>query len=174
MAEIFIGRTQELEELKLLFDKKSASLVVIRGRRRIGKSRLAKEFAKKYRFLHFTGTPPHPTTTPQNQRDEFMRQLAEQTSLPDVQADNWSKAFQLLASHTLKGRVIVLFDEISWIGSKDPDFLGQLKNAWDLKFKTNPELIFILCGSVSYWIEKNILSSAGFMGKNSILILTMF
>jgi len=63
--------------------------------------------------------------------------------------------------------VIVLFDEISWMGSKDPDFLGKLKNAWDVYFKKNPKLIFILCGSVSAWIDKNILSSTGFLGRIS-------
>lgn len=40
----FIGRTEELEHLKQLLTKKSAGLVVIRGRRRIGKSRLINEF----------------------------------------------------------------------------------------------------------------------------------
>jgi hypothetical protein len=63
--------------------------------------------------------------------------------------------------------MIVLFDEISWMGSKDPDFLGKLKNAWDLYFKKNPKLIFILCGSVSSWIDKNILSHTGFLGRIS-------
>ena len=53
----------------------------------------------------------------------------------------------------------ILFDEISWMGSKDPHFLGKLKNAWDQHFKKNPNLILILCGSASSWIEKNILSS---------------
>ena len=41
----FIGRKKELERLELLHKKNSASLVVIRGRRRIGKSRLIEEFA---------------------------------------------------------------------------------------------------------------------------------
>ena len=40
----FIGRKKELESLNLLLKKKSASIVVIRGRRRVGKSRLIKEF----------------------------------------------------------------------------------------------------------------------------------
>jgi hypothetical protein len=25
------------------------------------------------------------------------------------------------------------------MGSKDPNFLGKLKNAWDLEFKNNPQ-----------------------------------
>lgn len=63
--------------------------------------------------------------------------------------------------------MIILFDEISWMGSKDPTFLGKLKNAWDIKFKQNPDLILILCGSVSTWIEKNIIKSTGFFGRIS-------
>lgn len=52
--------------------------------------------------------------------------------------------------------MVIVLDEISWMGSKDPDFLGKLKDAWDYEFKTNPNLILILCGSVSSWIDKNI------------------
>ena len=47
----FIGREYELKLLHNLFTKKSASLVLIKGRRRIGKSRLAEEFAKPYSLL---------------------------------------------------------------------------------------------------------------------------
>ena len=54
------------------------------------------------------------------------------------------------------------------MGSQDPDFLGQLKTAWDLYFSENPDLILILCGSVSSWIEENILKSTGFVGRVSV------
>jgi hypothetical protein len=43
---VFIGRKSELERLKALYKKKSSSLVVVKGQRRIGKSRLIGEFAK--------------------------------------------------------------------------------------------------------------------------------
>lgn len=169
----FVGRGKELRALKLLERKKTASLVVVRGRRRIGKSRLIEEFGKKYRFYQFSGLPPREDiTTAQSQRDEFMRQLSAMTRLPEVTVDDWSKLFLLLANEVGQGRVIILLDEISWMGSKDPDFLGKLKNAWDLHFKKNPKLILILCGSVSVWIEKNILGHTGFMGRIS-LVLTL-
>lgn len=54
------------------------------------------------------------------------------------------------------------------MGSKDPTFLGKLKTAWDQSFKKNPELIMILCGSMSSWIERNIISSTGFLGRTSL------
>lgn len=66
--------------------------------------------------------------------------------------------FWFLAQHTNTGRVLVVLDEISWIGSKDPDFLGKLKNIWDMQLSKNPDLTIVVCGSVSGWIEGNILS----------------
>ena len=42
----FIGRKEELQTLKNLLKKRSASLIVIKGRRRIGKSRLLEEFSR--------------------------------------------------------------------------------------------------------------------------------
>lgn len=163
----FVGRDQELTDLKQLFQKKTASLVVIKGRRRIGKSRLVEEFAKKTKFYCFSALAPTDKTTDQSQRDEFARQLGEQFQIPGLKADDWGALFTLLASYTKQGRMIILLDEISWMGSKDPDFLGKFKIAWDIHFKKNPRLILILCGSVSSWINKNILSNTGFLGRIS-------
>lgn len=172
MSELsFIGREHELQALGLLLKKKTASLVVIQGRRRIGKSRLVAEFAKGHRTCFFTGLPPTLSTTEQSQRDEFSRQLSVATGLPEIKADDWSKLFDLLADKTRKGRVILFFDEISWMGSKDSDFLGKLKTTWDLHFKQNPRLILIVCGSISTWIEENILTSTGFMGRISLNLI---
>ncbi|MEN8237534.1 MAG: ATP-binding protein [Pseudomonadota bacterium] len=167
MHPSFIGRQRELASLNRLFMKKTSSLVVVQGRRRVGKSRLVEEFAKDYPFYQFVGLPPRFEATAQMQRNEFARQLNQQTGLPEVQADDWSKLFLLLAEKIKQGRMVVLFDEVSWMGSKDPDFLGKLKNAWDLHYKKNPELIFVLCGSASHWIERNILASTGFLGRIS-------
>lgn len=164
----FIGRTRELNRLKSLLKKKTASLVVIKGRRRIGKSRLVEEFARQLKgcsFYQFAGLAPKKETTAQDQRNEFANQLGTQTGFPVLHYDDWHQAFMVLAEKIKTGRVIVLLDEISWMGSKDPNFLGKLKNVWDMHYKHNAKLIFILCGSVSQWVEKNILSSTSFFGR---------
>lgn len=166
----FVGRINELDKLQSLINKKTASLVVIHGRRRIGKSRLIQEFGKKMPFYIFSGLPPTPSTTIQRQRDTFTNQMHLQ-GFPKIRADDWEDIFLLLAEKTRHGRVVVVLDEISWMGSKDPDFLGKLKNAWDLHFKNNPKLILILCGSVSSWIEKNILMSTGYVGRISLTLM---
>jgi uncharacterized protein len=164
---LFIGRQAELDELKRQAAKKIARLIVIKGRRRIGKSRLIEEFCKHYRHYVFAGLPPTNKTTKESQLDEFANQLGAAFGLPGIKADDWNTLFLLLAKQATKGRVIIVLDEISWIGSKDPDFLGKLKNAWDLHFKKNPQLILIICGSAAAWIDKNILASTGFMGRVS-------
>lgn len=46
----FVARKKELSLLNQLVSKKTANLVVITGRRRIGKSRLVGEFAKNKAF----------------------------------------------------------------------------------------------------------------------------
>lgn len=167
MKSTFIGRKHELNELNLLLNKKSASLVIIRGRRRIGKSYLAKHFGKKNNLISFAGLAPTSETTAHSQRQEFATQLTTELKAPLLAADDWTNLFQQLITSTTKGQFIILFDEISWMGEKDPLFLSKLKNAWE-KLKDNSKIILILCGSVSSWIEENILSSTGFMGRISL------
>ena len=77
-----------MERLEGLLKKRSASLIVVRGRRRIGKSRLLSEFGKEMKSFFFTGTPPSRKTTAQLQRDEFVRQLSR-AGVPGVQPDDW-------------------------------------------------------------------------------------
>lgn len=166
----FFGRKQELSRLARLKRLKKASLVVIKGRRRVGKSTLVWEFAKGKRLISLSGLPPAPGITPQKQRDEFGDQLCIQLGIPRVSFSTWSDAFRFLGSHIGNQEVIVLFDEISWMGSLDPSFLGSLKTWWDQEGCKKPGLILILCGSISTWIEKNILQSTGFVGRITLVI----
>lgn len=165
----FIGRAQERAEFRTLLERKSASLVTCQGRRRIGKSRFVAECAREAdRFLSFSGLAPREGLGSRDQLGAFAEQLASQTSLPRVQLDGWPAAFQLLESQLPKsGSVVVLLDEISWLSIGDRDFAGHLKTAWDERFSKHRGLILVLCGSVSSWIEENILNSTGFVGRCS-------
>lgn len=164
----FIGRKEEYSQLQQLLKKKTASLVVVYGRRRVGKSRLIEVFGEKLHTLMFSGLAPREGITKQSQLDEFSRQLARQLNIPFKRYLDWSNAFYDLAMHTKKEHTLILLDEITWMAIEDPDFLGQLKNIWDLHFKKNPKLILTLCGSVSAWIQKNIIMSTGFHGRISL------
>lgn len=164
----FYGRKEELARLGRLLKKKTSSLVVIKGRRRIGKSRLILEFSKDMKTFIFTGLPPTGHTTEQTQREYFVQQMERLLDIRGVRAEDWGDIFWHLAKATQSKQVLVVLDEINWMGSLDHTFLGKLKSAWDLSFKNNPKLLLILSGSMSTWIDNNILSSTGFMGRISL------
>lgn len=169
----FVGRQTELGALTSLREKRSASLIVLKGRRRIGKSRLLEEFARQYKTSYtFSGLVPRKNTTAQIQRDEFVKQFSRQFGKEPLKKEDWGDLFWELSQRIQSGPVLLILDEITWMGSKDEDFLGKLKNSWDLYFNKNDQLILALCGSASAWIEKNILSSTGFLGRES-LVLTL-
>ncbi len=164
----FFGRDNELKKLRGLLKKDSASLVIIKGRRRIGKSRLALEFGKESKkCLIFSGMPPSKNLTAQEERDDFSNQMSRALKIPQFKTEDWGDLLYYLSKETKKGRILIVLDEINWIGSTDHTFLGKLKTAWDQFFSKNPELIMILCGSLSGWIEKNILTNTGFVGRIS-------
>ena len=99
----------------------------------------------------------------------FCNQLGRQTHGDKSAAKDWFEAFSRLEEALDDtGRTVVLLDEISWMGRYDVAFAGELKQAWDNWFSTHPNTIVFLCGSVSAWIDKNILKSKAFVGRPSM------
>ena len=167
---MFIGREQELESLSLLLRKPTASMVACRGRRRIGKSTLFREFARRNRteYIVIEGLGPRKGQTNLDQLKNFGERLCAQTKGPRVYPDSWMEAFNLLGERIDDRRkTVVLLDEISWMGRHEPDFPGLLKNGWDDVLKHHDNLILVICGSVSAWIQKNLLQSTTFGGRFS-------
>lgn len=167
----FIGRQDELTLLRALKKKDKSSLVVITGRRRIGKSALVQQFAKESkRFFEFQGGAPTDTTTNARQLKIFAEQCQSHFGGAEPLLRSWTESFSHLAKEIGNKGCVVFLDELSWMGKFDADFSGKLKIAWDTKFSKIPGLILVLCGSVSAWIEKNILQSADFVGRISLTI----
>jgi AAA+ ATPase superfamily predicted ATPase len=165
----YIGRDQERVEFAQILRRKEASLVTCQGRRRIGKSRFIMECAQTADHrLEFSGLAPREGLTRADELEAFATQLAAQTRAPKLPLPDWPTAFQLLASQLpASGSVVVLLDEISWMAIGDADFAGHLKTAWDQHFSKRNGLVLVLCGSVSSWIEQNILNNTGFVGRCS-------
>lgn len=166
----FVGRESELKRLKDLAQSGRACLVVIKGRRRIGKSRLAEEFGKDKIFLSFSGLSPVKGVTAQDQRNAFAHELALKFHLPPFTFTDWSDGFAHLTRYLTAKPTVLLFDEISWMGSKDPTFVSKLKVWWDLVLQNLPSIMLILCGSISTWIDKNIINSTAFFGRVSLYL----
>ena len=167
---MFFGRESELVQLENFLTRPTAAIAVCCGRRRIGKSTLIEHATKGYPFYEFYGLSPRDGISNQNQLDHFARLLSKYFSIPLTPFSDWQEAFDMLAGLTKQGCYIIFFDEISWMGGKDKDFPGKLKGVWDTQFKKNPQFKLILCGSVSSWIQENILRNKGFVGRVSLTI----
>ena len=168
---MFIGRERELASLEALWRKSASSLVTVSGRRRIGKSTLVEMFAarSKCRFIEIEGLAPDEKMTNQRQLNNFCEHLAKVTGLPEAKADSWPKAFDALdAAIPKNAKMVVFLDEISWMGGYDSAFAAYLKNAWDMQFSKKPRLVLVVAGSVSAWIQNNILKSKAFVGRISL------
>jgi uncharacterized protein len=168
-SHIYIGREHEHAEFRQLLKKKTASLVTCQGRRRIGKSTFIRKCSEEMEHLIcIDGLAPRKGIGKAEQLESFALKLSQQSKLPSLKIESWPQAFQLLASVIPQsGRTLILLDEISWMASGDADFAGHLKSAWDQEFSRHDGLVLFLCGSVSSWIEENILNSTGFVGRCS-------
>ena len=161
----FVGRAEALAELKRLDESIGASLIVIRGRRRIGKSRLVEKYAEHKAFIKFSGLAPEEGVTAKHQRENFAYQFQEQFHSHLPSSDDWNHLFSALANQINDQPLVLLFDEITWMADNDPTFLPKLKNFWDDHAKQNPNLLFVLCSSISSWVDENILASKAFYGR---------
>lgn len=69
--KMFVGREEELAQLRELKKRKVAGIIVCCGRRRIGKSTLIEHFGERTRFLEFYGLAPREKLTNKDQLDHF-------------------------------------------------------------------------------------------------------
>jgi len=166
----FFGRTDILENLEALWGKRVSSLVTCRGRRRIGKSTLIRKFAanSNARFIKIEGLRPETDFSDEDERRTFADQLASQTEYDGHIPENWLEAFNRLSEQIDERRTVVLLDEVSWLAHYEKTFAATLKIAWDNILKGHDRLIFVICGSVSTWIRKNIIDNRAYYGRRSL------
>ena len=169
---MFVGRKELLSDLETLWRKRTSSIVACRGRRRIGKSTLIREFARRTAeaYIEIEGLAPsvEKPMTNQDELDHFVTVLDDQTGCGYRKVERWYSAFSLLDKQIDDTkRTVILLDEISWMGHCDHTFPGVLRSAWETLFHRHDKLIVVVCGSVSSWIKKNILGDTGFTGRFS-------
>ena len=168
---MFYGRNYYINLLEELLKKPLSSVVTCRGRRRVGKSTLFEEFARRNgcRFLKLEGRAPGDGVGDREQREAFGLQLAEQSPLPRLTPEDWPQAFKLLDSVLFERPewTVLLLDKISWMGGSSKTFASDLKIAWDNHLKKHDRLIMVICGSVSSWVTENFVESTGFVGRRS-------
>jgi len=168
---MFFGRQTQFEQLNRLLHKQVGSFVTCRGRRRVGKSTLIEEFARrtKARFIKLEGVKPQARYSDEHERRAFAEQLAVQTGAEDTTPSNWLNAFVRLDREIRDdGWTVVLLDEIGWFGYYEPMFADTLRVAWENYLRKHDRLIVVACGSVSSWIRANLIDNKSFRGRRSL------
>ena len=154
----FVGRHRELDTLsdeltrvrKTEGDDRPGRCLLIRGRRRVGKSRLIETFADRAEvpFLYFTAAG----ASTEADLAQF-RQNAIESTLPGgellaaANPANWDDALRLLAAALPDdGPSIVVLDELPYLMDDEHAFEGMLQRSWDRYLSRKP-VLFILIGS---------------------------
>jgi hypothetical protein len=159
MAGGFVGRQHELAQLSGLLDLvrtggrtgRPGRAVLIRGRRRVGKSRLVEEFAQRAALPHvfFTATgAPREEELASFAAEVAGSDLPEAARFADFAApQTWDAALALLASILPADQPsMVVFDEMPYLAKEDPGFEGTLQKAFDRTLSRLPVLL-VLIGS---------------------------
>ena len=146
---MFIGWQEELAFLNHLLTRKQpgpGQMVLLYGRRRVGKTQLLKEWAEQsgLPFTYWSADKEPPAL----QRRSFM---AAMLGMPEEQAtpfDSWPALWRWLAPRLAekKNKEILILDELSYAANADPALLSALQHAWDHHLQES-NLILVLCGS---------------------------
>jgi len=172
----FIGRKHELKLILDSFSSRKGVLNVIQGRRRIGKTRLIKELAnqkKKITLRYLTSPPPKKEISDKQERKSYAEQIQKEFGLPYLPVyDTWANLIYFIVSQCNDKNTIIAIDEINWLAKKsDIPIESILWQVWERECAQKKNFMLILSGSLASWIETNIISYEGFVGRISHKII---
>lgn len=159
----FYGRQRELAELESLLQRPGAKLVVLKGRRHVGKTALVKEFARRHpelAFCQLTGLPPSELPATQ-MLPHVVGELSRHFDVPRLAQEGWDELLSIIALRMGDGHAILLVDEINWLARSDRRLAARLWAAWQSMLSPLPHFMLIVCGSLGGWIDKHFVSLAG-------------
>jgi AAA+ ATPase superfamily predicted ATPase len=163
---MFIGRTEELSDLNERFSSSTSQLLIIYGRRRIGKSQLLKTFSKNKLSLFFEGIEgAHRNKQIENCVLEFSKQT-KKTITAKLKLTKWEEFFELLTDHFKQNpeKKIIILDEFQWMANQQSFLVSLIKFYWDNYWK-NQNVMLILCGSVAHYMVKKVIQSKALYGR---------
>lgn len=154
----FVGRSRELGALTEMLERVRAGIgtgrpgkcLLMRGRRRIGKSALAEEFVARAAVpsMFYTAASGSAEVELTQFLDDAARStLPERRVLADVAPSGWNGALQVLADAVPDDvPVVIVIDEVPYLMDRVPGFEGLLQRAWD-RYLCRKPLLLILIGS---------------------------
>ena len=151
---MFIGREIELAALNKLYKEKTFQMVVLYGRRRIGKTTLIAEFISDKPAIFFTAQEVNDTL---NLR-RFSKQIYSFFDMPETAGafDSWNDALEFLAAKAKERQFVLAIDEFPYAAAANRSLKSIFQTTIDHGFK-NTGLFLILCGSHMGFMENEVL-----------------
>ena len=158
MVRKFVGRQKEIALLENEWNKTNGKLIILYGRRRIGKTRLITEFISDKKGIFYFAQD----TSPRIQIAGLQEKIAEFTGdeiLRTLEIKDWDQLFGYLAKNCPDERFYLAIDEFSYLIKNDRSILSTLQKYWDTFFSSS-NIFIILSGSMLGLMSEMVLSHA--------------
>jgi len=152
----FIDREREMAFLQSEYDRSGSALVVLYGRRRVGKTTLIKAFIHDKPAVYFLATEE----SEKQNRQAFKDIIAHYTNnnlLQQAVLDRWEPIFQALLDFRTDRKKVIILDEFQYLGKSEPAFPSIFQKIWDSILKDQSVMV-ILCGSLITMMESQTLN----------------
>ena len=154
---MFIGREAELKFLEDKYQDGRGQLIVLYGRRRVGKTETLREFCKGKPHVFYSCTQ----STDKVQLVKFSQlMLKEDIPARDYITEfaDWEKAFHAILDLPYgDSKKLIVIDEFPYMCKGNDSIPSILQNLWDSELK-DANVMVILCGSAMSFIEKELLA----------------
>jgi len=152
----FVDRLRELEALDQRYATEQAELIVVYGRRRVGKTELIRQFCHDKPHVYFEAAQ---VTDPDNLR-HFVEQAGRATGealLQDAVFEEWEPPLEYLARLAATQRLILVLDEFPYLCQANDAVPSLTQRFWD-QHGQQSRLFLILCGSSVSFMEDEVLA----------------
>ena len=153
---MFLCRETELLKMNRRYEKDKTELIIIYGRRRVGKTALINEFVKDKPVIYF----PALNTTAKDNLAALSKAICAYLNPNAVSAPlygSFDDAFAEITRIAQTKRVVFVIDEFPYLAKADSSIPSRLQHLLDREWKDS-KLYLILCGSSMSFMEKEVLS----------------
>jgi AAA+ ATPase superfamily predicted ATPase len=156
----FVNRQEELELLEDEWSRPGGRFIVVHGRRRIGKTRLIKEFTKNKTGIFYIASDSNKKI----QINEFKQEVANfyrDDLLRNLEITTWKMMFDYLEKRIQKEeKIFIWMDEFSYLIKNDKAVISSLQIFIDHFVREGAHLFLIISGSLFGMMSEKVLSSA--------------
>ena len=152
----FVDREQEMETLLNEYERSGSSLVVLYGRRRVGKTTLISEFIKDKNALFFLASEESETQNCAAFKEKAA-DFIDNDLLRNADVKSWDTIFKTIMDAHHDSKPVIVLDEFQYLGKSNSAFPSIFQRIWEEILK-NQEVMVILCGSLISMMESQTLA----------------